>query len=129
MQTIQISPSDYLRNVAKEPYIALRNRFAERNMALNDSPVSLISRPGLRRFTSAGEGPIRGLYSSSGSFNSDLFAVSGLELYRIDAMTGVPTLIGPISSDPVGDVSMAAVAPIGNVPGYLFIAEGAILWV
>jgi len=129
MQTIQISPSDYLRNVAKEPYIALRNRYAERNMALNDSPVSLISRPGLRRFTSAGSGPVRGLYSSSGSFDSDLFAVSGLELYRIDASTGVPTLIGPISSDPVGDVSMAAVAPIGDVPGYLFIAEGAVLWV
>jgi len=129
MQTIQISPSDYLRSVAKEPYIALRNRFAERNMALNDSPVSLISRPGLTRFTSVGEGPVRGLYSSAGSFNSDLFAVSGLELYRINAMTGAPTLVGAISTDPVGDVSMAAVAPIGDVPGYLFIADGAILWV
>jgi len=57
------------------------------------------------------------------------FAVSGLELYRINAMTGAPTLVGAISTDPVGDVSMAAVAPIGDVPGYLFIADGAILWV
>jgi hypothetical protein len=128
MQTIQISPSDYLRGVAKEPYIALKNRYAERNMALNDSPVSLISRPGMKRFTSAGTGPIRALYSSAGSFNSDLFAVSGLELYRIDALTGIPQLLGPISNSPLGDVSMAAAAPIGDVPGYLFIAEGEVLW-
>jgi len=128
MQNIQISPSDYLRGVAKEPYIALKNRYAERNMALNDSPVSLISRPALKRFVSVGTGPIRALYSSAGSFNSDLFAVSGLELYRIDALTGVGTLLGPISVNPVGDVSMAAAAPIGDVPGYLFIAEGEVLW-
>jgi hypothetical protein len=128
MQNIQISPSDYLRSVAKEPYIALKNRYAERNMALNDSPVSLISRPGMRRFTEVGTGPIRALYSSAGSFKSDLFAVSGLELYRIDALTGVGSLLGPISVNPVGDVSMAAAAPIGDVPGYLFIAEGEVLW-
>lgn len=129
MQDLPIFPSDYLRGVSKAPLLPMINRFAERNPALADTEASFIARPGLRKFTTVGNGPIRALYSSAGAFNSDLFAASDNELYRIDSTSGASTLIGVIGSPGnVGDVSMAATAPIGTeIPSYLFIAEGGVL--
>jgi len=129
MENLPIFPSDYLRGVSKAPLLAMLNRFAEKNPALTDTEASFIARPGLRKFTTVGNGPIRALYSSAGAFDSDLFAVSNTELYRIDSDDGSDTLIGVIgASGNVGDVSMAATAPIGTeVPSYLFIAEGGVL--
>lgn len=129
MINIHLTPSDYERNVAKEPQISLRNRYAEQNPALNDSPVSLISRPGLKKWQEVGDGPVRKVYSSVGAFNDDLFVVSGTNLYRVASDVGTVTLIGALSTNPLGDVSMAVAAPIGAVPAYLFIAEGGVLWV
>lgn len=129
MQNLPIFPSDYRRQVAKEPLIPMVNRFVEANPSLTDAAASFIARPGLRRFAEVGSGPIRCTYSSPGAFNSDLFVVSGTELYRISSMYGTSTLIGTISSTPIGDVSMAATSPIGTeVPSYLFLAEGGVLW-
>lgn len=129
MENLPIFPSDYLRGVSKAPLLAMLNRFAEKNPALTDTEASFIARPGLRKFTTVGNGPIRALYSSAGAFDSDLFAVSDNELYRIDSQTAADTLLGVIGPNGnVGDVSMAATAPIGTeVPSYLFIAEGGVL--
>lgn len=129
MQDLPIFPSDYRRGVAKNPIIPMVNRFVEANPALNDTQGSFIARPGLRKFAEVGTGPIRATYSSAGAFNSDLFAVSGTELYRIDSITGTGTLLGVLGTNPIGDVSMAATSPIGTeVPSYLFLAEGGVLW-
>lgn len=129
MQDLPIFPSDYRRQVAKNPIVPMVNRFVEQNPALNDTPGSFISRPGLRKFVEVGTGPIRATYSSAGAFNSDLFVVSGTELFRIDSLTGLGSSLGVLSTNPLGDVSMAATSPIGTeVPSYLFIAEGGVLW-
>lgn len=129
MTNIPLTGSDYLRTVAKAPYIALRNRFVERNPSLSSEPIAVISRPGMRKFTEVGTGPIRKVYSQPGTFNDDLFAISGTQLYRVSSLTGGGTLLGTLSANPLGSISMAATAPIeGSVPAYLFIAEGGVLW-
>lgn len=128
-QNVPIFPTDYRRQVAKEPFVPLVNRFVELNPSLNDTEQSFIARPGLRRFAEVGTGPIRKVFSSAGAFNSDLFVVSGVELYRLNANTGAATLLGVIGTTPIGDVSMAATSPIGTeVPSYLFLADGGVLW-
>lgn len=129
MVDISITGTDYRRRVAKEPYIALRNRFAELNPALNDSQVSVIARPALRKFAEVGTGHIRKVFNSPGAFDDDLFVVSGLHLWRVNK-SGIATDKGQLGTDPNGAVSMAATAPFeGGPPAYLWIAEGGVLWV
>jgi len=129
MQDLPIFPSDYRRQVAKNPLIPMVNRFVETNPSLNDTPASYIARPGMSKFTEVGTGPVRALYSSAGAFNSDLFAVSGTALYRISSADGSDSLIGTIGTNAIGDVSMAATSPIGTeIPSYLFLCDGGVLW-
>lgn len=129
MQDLPIFPSDYRRQVSKAPFIPMVNRFVEQTPSLTDTQASFIARPGLRKFAEVGTGPIRATFSSAGAFNSDLFVVSGVRLYRVNNSTGSSEDLGAISSSPIGDVSMAATSPIGTeVPSYLFIAEGGVLW-
>lgn len=129
MQNLPIFPSDWKRAVSKSADLPLLNRFVEQNPALNDSEFSLISRPGLTKFTEVGTGHIRKIYNEPGVFDGDAFVVSGTKLYRVNASTGTATDLGVISTDVIGDVSMAATAPIGTTtPAYLFIAEGQVLW-
>lgn len=129
MQDLPIFPSDYRRQVSKAPLIPMVNRFVEQNPSLNDTQGSFLSRPGLRKFAEVGTGPIRSVFSSPGAFNSDLFVVSGVQLYRVNTMTGVATLLGVIGTAPIGDVSMACTSPIElDVPSYLFLTDGGVLW-
>lgn len=121
-------PSIASRQVAAEPIVTLKNRYAEQNPRLNDTPVSLISRPRLKKFAEVGSGHIRKVYSCPGVFADDLFVVSGTDLYR-GGPDGVFDLIGTISTTITGDVSMCAVAPIGTTPAFLYLAEGGVLWV
>ncbi len=121
--------TDYKRQVAQEPYIQMLNRYAEQNPALNDSAVSVISRPSMKKCAEVGTGPIRKVYSSPGVFNGDGFVVSGTDLHRLNREDLSSELIATISTSDTGDVSMATTAPIGTVPAYLYIAEGAVLWV
>ena len=132
MGDIQVGRSDYRRSVAKEAFIALLNRFFEYNPVLNateDLP-SLISRPALHKVTELGIGPVRKVFSEPGTFNEAAFVVSGTDLYRLET-DGTSSLIGTISANTLNSVSMAATASIGEgeVPEYLFITEGGILWV
>ena len=130
MVNIQVSRSNYERRVAKEAQIALRNRYFEQNPVLNASEdfPALIARPGMKKFAEVGDGHIRFCFSEAGTFDDDAFIVSGLDLYRVDKY-GVDTLIGTISTDVLGAVSMAATGNIGVTPAYLFIADGGVLWV
>lgn len=130
MVDIQIARAEWRRRVAKEPQVALRNRYYEVNPVLNASQdfTALLARPGLKKFAEAGTGQVRFCYSVPGTFDGDLFVVSGLKLYRVDSAAAV-TEIGTISNDTLGAVSMAATGNIGETPSYLFIADGGVLWV
>ena len=133
MSDIQIARSTYKREVAKEPFIELKNRFFESNPVLNPSedPAALISRPVLRKFAEVGTGHIRKVFSEPGAFDDDAFVVSGTQLYRV-TRAGTSTLLGTIGTNILGDVSMAATAGIGEgtdaVPEFLFLADGGVLW-
>lgn len=68
------------------------------NMRVETAPTSetgaiLTSRPGLEQAATAGAGPVAGLATSDGSFEGDLFAVSGAKLYR------ETTLLGDVPGD------------------------------
>lgn len=135
MANIQVARTSYKRVVAREPLLPMKNRFFESNPVLNageDFP-SLISRPALKKFIEVGSGHIRKLFSESGTFDDDLFVVSGTQLYRVDRNTGTSSLLGTLGTNILGSVSMAATAGIGDgsdaVPEYLFIADGGVLWV
>lgn len=129
---LQTNPSSYRRTVTKAPETVLKNRFIEQNPILNDTEYSYISRPGLKKWIEVGEGHIRKIFSEPGVFNGDIFVVSATFLYRVNSQTGTPVLIGELSTQPLGSVSMAATAPVGDgpnaVPAYLYIAEGGVLW-
>jgi hypothetical protein len=66
-------------------------------------PVFLQRAPGIRRLSTVGTGPIRGLWAFSAQDGTG-FVVSGTELYKINNAY-VPTLIGNVSG--TGPVSMA----------------------
>lgn len=128
MISAKLGRADLFRGVLKIPRFRLRNRHFEQNPILNDGEVSLFARPGRRAWLrNIGEGPIRGHYSEPGVFGGDVFVVSGLDLYRI-TNTGTVVLIGTIGLSLLGFPSMAATAPIGDIPAHLFIADGGILW-
>lgn len=127
MSEILLARGDYDRRVADAPYIPMWNRFCENNPTLNSTEASMIARPALKKFTEVGTGPIRKTFSEPGVFDSDLFVVSGEDLFRILAEDGSDAFIGTIGGG-LGDVSMAATAPIGAEPAHLFFAEGGVLW-
>ncbi|MBU6231610.1 packaged DNA stabilization protein gp10 [Patescibacteria group bacterium] len=99
----------------------------EDNPLLNDNQTSVISRPGLKYFTQVGTGNIRRVYTCEGTFSDDLFVVSGLFLYRVNS-AGVATQVGQIGQTVTDAVAMAATAPLGSTPAFLYIADGGILW-
>jgi hypothetical protein len=79
----------------------LVNLYAEQNQPEAKTPVTLYGTPGLAEWSSVGDGPIRGLHS----FGSDVYVVSGDELYAVDVGSKVATLIGTVPG--VGAVRMA----------------------
>lgn len=130
MVDIPLGRADYHRTVAKEARIQTRNRYFEQNPALVQSLTALISRPGMRRWLSVGDGPIRGggIYSQPGSFNDALFVVSGNEWYRVDK-DGTKTFLTAGINPGGGSVSMAGTGTIGTTPEFMYLADGRNLWI
>lgn len=127
MSTIPLGISDWKRPDAKATGNRVLNRFFEKTPDPEHGPVSFIARPGLRRFVSVGEGPIRATFSEPGTFGDDLFAVSGNFLWRITRY-GQTDNKGAISNGGLGFVSMASTPLLGTTPEYLFLTEGGVLW-
>jgi hypothetical protein len=129
MVSLPLATSDWRRSVAQSTPIKLLNRYFEQNPANQVDQVSLLTRPGLKRWLEVGTGPIRGIYSQPGSFSNALFVISGEELYRIDT-NNVATLLGDgfFAGRPRAFASMSATAAIGSTPAMLFIADGQTLW-
>lgn len=131
MAKVPLGSADVNRVLAKDPHLFVHNRYYEKNPVLSDDNVSFISRPRLKRFLEVPPGPIRGrLYSQPGSFGDAAFIVSFNTVYRLDT-DGTLSNIGTITGADEGTaVEMVATANIGqDVPEYLFIADGGILWV
>lgn len=129
MVTLPLGTTDWKRTNAQEPAIPVRNRYFEKNPTNLIEGSALLCRPGLKRWQTVGNGPIRGLYSQPGSFEDALFAVSEASLYRIDqddSQTAIGSGIWGTSLK--ANVSMAATARIGSTPEMLYIADGAVLW-
>lgn len=127
MPDVPLARSDYFRGVAKEARILTRNRYFEVNPVLAAAQTALIARPGTRRWIYIGEGPTRGVYSQAGSFNDALFVVSGDEWWRVDK-DGTKTLLQNGIRGGGASVSMAGTGFIGDVPEFMYLADGTILY-
>lgn len=123
MGSIPLGYTDIRRGVSDAPQIRVVNRFFEDDPTNQVEQVALIARPGLKRWLQMGDGPIRGVYSQSGTFNEALFVVSGDALYRVDVDETI-TFIGSgiFGRGLRASVSMAATDEA------LFIADGRTLW-
>lgn len=128
MPKINFSSTDFDRRVADAAPLILKNRYFEENPSLSEDGASLLSRPGLRRLTTVGEGPIRGMASEAGSFGGDLFVASGPELYRMTNGLTKTLIYGNLANPQRGVVNMAITGIIGETPEYAFIADGSALY-
>lgn len=126
---VNFRTSDFQRQVADAGQIQLRNRYFEQSPFLSDDGASLLARPGLKRLTYVGDGPIRGLASEPGSFNGDLFIASGGNVWRMDSLLNKTSIVSNLFSPEKGVVRMAITAQIGDTPEFLFIADGRTLFV
>lgn len=130
MTKVPLGTGDWKRLVADEATVPVYNRYFETNPTNLTDQVSLLSRPGLRRWVSVGDGPIRAIYSQPGSFEDALFVVSYDTLYRVDTDETVTTIGGGIFGTSLrANPSMAATSQLGSTPAYLFLADGKLLWV
>lgn len=128
MANIPLAVGDWRRDIPGAPDIALVNRYFEQTPDPEHGPVSLIARPGLRRFLTIGDGPIRGVYTQPGTFSDALFAVSGDDLFKVTT-AGVSSNLGALSAGSLDAVSMAATPNLDPTPEYLFLADGGTLYV
>lgn len=117
---INLGITDLSRSIAETPDVDLINRYFEKDPTNLDDQVSLLSRPGLKKWLEVGDGPIRAVYSQPGSFNDDLFVVSEDTLYRVGRDESILE-IGVLGGN-TGFVSMTATDIT------LFVADGSGLW-
>lgn len=122
MTTVQLGVGAYQRDYAQEPEIILRNRFLEKNPTNLVEQIALLARPGDTKFTGAGEGPISWIDHQPGTFDNDLFFVSGEQLYRYDGTTNT-AITGTIATGTTPSVTFVS----GAGYEHLFITDGVLL--
>lgn len=126
MTTIPLGVGAYKRTYAQFPEIQLLNRFVEKSPANPREHASLLTRPGTKFLEyfppDIVTSQIRGSYSSPGVFNSDLFVVSGKNLYRYDGVNRIP-IEGEILGS--GNPRVGFVKGIGYE--HMFIADSMLL--
>lgn len=81
MTTVPLGKESWIRDRAEEPAFALTNLFFEQNPTNQAEQVALIERPALVSFLSAGDGPGRRVFRQAGFSDTDLFHISGSELF------------------------------------------------
>jgi hypothetical protein len=122
MVNIPLGQGAYKRAFAGEPEIVLENRYLEKNITNLREGSALISRCGTTLLQAFGSGKIRRVFSRPGFMGSDLFIVSGTELWRWDGTQ--KTHIG-------GVISGTGTPQIGWMKGigyeYMFITDGLLL--
>lgn len=103
MTTLKLGYGAYKRTVDGSPEVKLVNRYIEADPTNLIEQASLLARPGTKFL--AGFPPdkagasFRGMFSRRGSFNSDLFVVSGRKLYRYSDDKGVTQLGGELADN------------------------------
>ena len=80
------------------------NLFPEMTPDNGQTAAYLNRAPGLEFLQTVGTGPIRALWAHQTN-GSDFYVVSGGEVYKLNSMTGAPTLLGTVSG--TGPVSIA----------------------
>jgi len=85
MTDIPFGVNAYRRNVGQFSETRLVNQYLEVGA---DKSLRLIGRPGLVQFTTVSGSPIYGLFAQPGTFNGEVFAVSGGKLYRSGGEVG-----------------------------------------
>lgn len=129
MVKVPLGTGDWRRSVAGEADVPVLNRYFEQNPTNLEDQVALLSRPGLRRWLSVGNGPIRALYSQPGAFEDSLFVVSYDSLYSVEQDETITTLGSGLFTIPFDHTpSMAATGRLGSTPEHLFIADGRVLY-
>lgn len=129
MPRVNFQTSDFQRKVTNSADLILKNRYFEQNPSLSDDGAALIARPGLKKLTTLGTGPIRGMTSEPGSFDGDVFIASGSNLYQMDNQLASTLLYNGLFNPEKGFVNMAITAQIGTTPEFLFVADGRNLFV
>lgn len=110
----------YNRTYGRMPEIKLINRFFETNPSNVVDGVALLSRPGTTFEAAFGAGPIRNTFTHEGTFNADLFVVSGTALFK-RTKAGVNTAIPSFIANSPATPSMA------GTNEFLWIADGTFL--
>lgn len=125
MVTVPLGVGAYERNYAGEPEIRLLNRFLETNPTNQREKIALLTRPGTNSLGQCPGGANRGCFSKPGLFNSDLFVVFGVNLYRLTS-TG---LIIPITGALANNGSFVYFTWMKGI-GYefMFVSDGVTLW-
>jgi hypothetical protein len=123
MTTVQLGVDAFNREYSQAPEVVLLNRFFEKDPSNQVEGFSLLARPGNSFETSAGAGPIRLNATQAGSFDGDLFFVSGEALYRYNGVDAPQYINGLITGN--GQPSHTFVSGAGYE--HFFIADGATL--
>ena len=123
MAVLPLGKSVYLRRQVKMAPAPLVNRFFEQDPTNLEEAFSLLTRPGTSFWSQVGTGPLRRGVTQEGVFNSDLFVISGTQLWRTaDGETWTP-ITGAVGEG--GSPEMEIISG----PGFehLFIADGQAL--
>ena len=96
MPAIRFGTGAYVRNNGNLPPFTLVNMFMEQTPSA-EAGVVLLSRNGLELSSTAGAGPVTGIFSQPGTLGGDVFRVSGGILYRNTALIGAIAGTGPVS--------------------------------
>lgn len=120
MTHVPLGRGAYDRQYANEPTIELLNRFLEMSPTNQVERTTLLARPGSTFYIGAGSGPIRVIAHQPGTFNNDLFFVSGETLYRWDGIAFPVEIAGTLALGGNPDTTFVS----GPAYDHLFIADG-----
>lgn len=130
MVDIPLGRSTWSRRYAHEPEVFVTNRYFEQTPTNQVDNVSMILRPGLRRRTFIGDGPIRAIWQSDGFASGDSWVVSAQKLFRVHKShdVTVPDVVTPISGFVAGTETpyITAAQTTGGTP-FLWVADGETL--
>lgn len=95
MTSLAYGKGTYRRQASGLPELRLVNMYVEAAATSQDGIV-LLNRPGLRRDTDRGDGPIRGLFHQDGALGDTIFSISGDQLFGSEYL-GQLSGSGPVS--------------------------------
>ena len=112
----------YRRERGSLPEFTLVNMFLEKTPSAENGVV-LMSRPPIKSSSTAGAGPVTGVFSQEGTFGGDVFRISGGSLYRNTTLIGAVAGTGPVSwAASAGEVLVTAGASLYSYNGTNLVA-------